>query len=140
MWAKKKFNRFDTSFRNCSWNLENELKLSVRRGLASVAAADNESDTKNIDDAAILGQLENLSIDEMTSDDISKDYRAHFREHIYTLKDIVYTTKWWNAICCNSHLFKDKVIVLTVEIVLAFFLLTINFTCIRILLNRLYLM
>lgn len=120
MWAKKKIHRFDTSFRKCSYNLENELKLSVRRGLASIAAAaDNESDTKRIDDAAILGQMENLSIDEMTSDDISKDYRAHFREHTYILKDIIYTKKWWKAICWNGHLFKDKVI----RIVLVFFVL-----------------
>lgn len=122
MWAKKRFKRFDKSFRNYSESLENRLKVSVRHGLASIAAADpNESDARNVDDAAIVGPLENLSIDEMTSDDISKDYRAHFREHMYTLKDSVYTKKWWKAISHNKHLFKDKVIALTIKIVLDFF-------------------
>lgn len=111
MLARKKHSML-LSFRNYPRDFENELRLNVRRGLEAIAAtavADNESDTRNIDGAAISKQLENLSIDEMTSSDISKDYRAHFREHNYNLKDIVYTKKWWKAICCNRHLFKDKV-------------------------------
>lgn len=91
-------------------NLKNEMRLSVRRGLAAVAA-DRKKGDENLDESAISEELSDLSIDEMTSNDICKDNRAHYLAHDGILKDFVYTKKCWKAICCNSHLFKDKVII-----------------------------
>lgn len=109
MLAKQRKNMF-LSFRNSSRNLEKEIKLNVRRGLTAAAAtADNNDDDKNNDDSVIFDQFNRLSIDEMTSDDLSKDIRAHYLAHDGILKDFIYTEKCWEAICCNSHLFKDKV-------------------------------
>lgn len=143
MLPKNKNHSMLLSYRNFSRNLENELKLSVRRGLAAVTAAadvdNNESDTKKIDETLISEQMENISIDEMTSSDISKDYRAHFREHKHLLKDTIYTKKWWKAICCNRHLFKDKVNFNCVKIVLIHFPLELFFHAFKFpLINRLY--
>lgn len=110
MLARKKNSMF-VSFRKRPPNLESELRLNVRRGLTTVAAAndDNETDTKNIDGTPISGPMDSIAIDEMTSEQICNDKRAHFLPHERILKDIVYTKKWWKAICCNGHLFKDKV-------------------------------
>lgn len=108
MLANKKKNMFISFRYEYPRNLEKEIKLSVRRGLAA-AVADNKNNDKNIDDSAISDQLDSLSIEEMTSNDICKDNRAHYLAHDGILKDFIYTKKCWKAICCNSHLFKDKV-------------------------------
>lgn len=108
MLAKNRKNMF-VSFRNYydydePRNLKYEMGISVRRGLASVAA-----DNKNDDETVISEQLDNISIDEMTSIDICNDNRAHYLAHTGILKDLIYTKTCWQAICWNSHLFKDKV-------------------------------
>lgn len=90
-------------------NLENEIRINVRRGLAALNRDTGNTGNGKSDDTVISEQLYNISIDEMTSIDISKDNRAHYLAHDGILKDFIYTEKCWEAICCNSHLFKDKV-------------------------------
>ena len=107
MLSKKKNNMFISFRRDHPRILENEIKLSIRRGLAAIAV-DSEN-AINIDETMITEQLDSISIDEMTSIDINKDNRAHYLAHDGILKDFVYTQKCWKAICLNRHLFKDKV-------------------------------
>lgn len=122
MLAKKRKNMF-VSFRSHydyddPQNLKHEIKLSVRRGLAAVVA-DNKNH-ENDDETMISEQLDNMSIDDMTSIDISNDNRAHYLAHTGILKDYIYTKKCWKAICLNGHLFKDKVRYIDCQIVFFF--------------------
>lgn len=131
MLAKHKRNMFISFRYDHSRNLRDEIKLSVRRGLAAlqrntdtvatavVAAAANK-DATNIDETMISQQPDNISIDEMTSSDICKDNRAHYLAHVGILKDFIYIRKCWKAICCNSHLFKDKVRILAMKSIWTF--------------------
>lgn len=107
MLAREKKNMF-ISFRNEPRDLQSigeEIKLNVRRGLAKL---NDNNDTKN-DAEHIPLLLNEMKIEDLTSIDIYKDQRAHFRAHEWRMRDVVYTKKCWKAICCNSHLFKDKV-------------------------------
>lgn len=81
------------------------IDLNVHRGLARLKCEKQreESTTK------ITGQLSDVAIEEMTSIDISKDVRSHYRTHEWRMRDVIYTKKVWKAICGNAHLFKDKV-------------------------------
>lgn len=109
MLAKRKKNMFMSS-RGCSdpgdsQCVSDEIKLNVRRGLARLKSdKPGEAGT-----AQIASQLSDLAIDDLTSIDIAKDFRSHYRTHERRMRDIIYTKKLWKAICGNAHLFKDKV-------------------------------
>lgn len=108
MIARKKKNMF-MSFRGEPRDLQtatNEIRLNVRRGLAHL-----KCDKQNDDESAVemTRELNNLSIDNLTSIDISKDQRSDYRTFELQMRDAIYTRKCWKAICCNAHLFKDKV-------------------------------
>lgn len=107
MLAKMKKNMF-MSFRDDPRDIQtisDEIELNVRRGLDRLKRdTQREDSTMNI-----TRQLSDLAIEEMTSIDFCKDIRSHYRTHEYRLRDVIYTKKCWDAICGNSHLFKDKV-------------------------------
>lgn len=108
MLAKQRRNMF-ISFRNEPRDMQSvreEIALNVRRGLAKL---NSNSDTENDDTETISMQLNDLKVEEMTSKDIYKDLRAHYRSHEWQIRDVIFMKKCWTAICCNSHLFKDKV-------------------------------
>lgn len=108
MLARQRRNMF-ISFRNEPRDLQSireEIALNVRRGLAQL---NSNNDTDNADTETISMQLNELKIEEMTSKDFYKDLRAHYRSHEWRIRDVIYTKKCWQAICCNAHLFKDKV-------------------------------
>lgn len=50
-----------------------------------------------------------VPIDEFTSRDFFYDLDSYHRVHEQLLKDREYVKSWHTAICCNPHLFKDKV-------------------------------
>lgn len=50
-----------------------------------------------------------VSIDDFTSRDFFFDLDSYYRLHEQLLKDREYVKSWHTAICCNPHLFKDKV-------------------------------
>lgn len=109
MLAKRKKNMF-MSFRGFSdpddiQCVSEGIKLNVRRGLARLKS-DKESEASP---EPIASQLSDLAIDDLTSIDIAKDFRSHYRAHERRLRDTIYTKKVWKAICGNAHLFKDKV-------------------------------
>lgn len=105
MLAKRKKNMF-MSFRGEPRDIQTELHLNVRRGLANLAN-NNKDEEDGI--ASIPRQLNDLTIEDMTSIDISNDLRAYFRTHERSMRDIILAKKWWKAICCNANLFKGKV-------------------------------
>lgn len=107
MLAKQKKNMF-ISFRNDPRDMESirqEIRLNMRRGLARLQC---NSKTKNSNEP-ISASFSELAIEDLTSKDIYKDMRSHYRAHEWKMRDIIYMKKWWKAICGNSHLFKDKV-------------------------------
>lgn len=96
------------SFRNAPRDITSvaeEISLNVRRGLAKLGCESGNEDISEPTD-----QLKDFTIENMTSIDICNDPRAHYRSHERKIRDIVYMKKCWKAICCNSNLFKDKVI------------------------------
>lgn len=109
MLSKKKKD-MHLSFRNDPrdiFNLQNEVRVNVRRELAKLKCNDGKVDTDSIEKLTM--ELNDVSIESMTSIDFSNDTRAHFRSHEGQIRDIIYTKKCWKAICCNRHLFKNKV-------------------------------
>lgn len=50
-----------------------------------------------------------VPIDDFTSRDFFFDLDSYYRLHEQLLKDREYVKCWHTAICCNPHLFKDKV-------------------------------
>lgn len=84
-----------------------EIQLNVRRGLKSLRCNSDNKESDNSDE--IAGQLNDLAIEDLTSVDFSHDIRLDYRTHEFRIRDIIYMKKLWKAICCNSHLFKDKV-------------------------------
>lgn len=115
MLAKKKHNMFISFRYEHPRNMEDQIRLDVRRGLVALKcntntiATGSDEDSGNIDELMVSQHRDNVSIDEMTSNDICKDNRAHYLAHDGILKDFIHTKKCWKAICCNRHLFKDKV-------------------------------
>lgn len=95
------------SFRGEPSDIQTELRLNVRRGLANLGNNNNEDKEDGI--ASIRRQLNDLTIENMTSIDIGDDFRAYYRTHERPTRDIILAKKWWKAICCNANLFKDKV-------------------------------
>lgn len=96
------------SFRNAPRDITSvaeEISLNVRRGLAKLGCESGNEDISELSD-----QLTDFTIENMTSIDICNDTRAHHGSHERKIRDIVYMKKCWKAICCNSNLFKDKVI------------------------------
>lgn len=107
MIARKKNNMF-MSFRNEPRDLQSvsdEIRLNVRRGLARLKCGQN-NDKSTVE---MTRQLSDMTIENQTSIEICKDLRSHYRTHEWRLRDVIYTRKCWKAICCNAHLFKDKV-------------------------------
>lgn len=109
MLAKREKNMF-MSFRGYSdpddiQCVSEAIKLNVRRGLMRLKS----DKQKKASTTLIASQLSDLAIDDLTSIDIAKDFRSHYRTHELRMRDIIYTKKVWKAICGNAHLFKDKV-------------------------------
>lgn len=95
------------SFRDVPRDIQticDEIALNVRRGLAKL-----DGDDANLNISNITRQLSDVTIENMTSMDISKDPRSHYRMHEGKLRDIIFVKKYWQAICGNANLFKDKV-------------------------------
>lgn len=84
-------------------SVSEEIRLNVRRGLKQLEC---NRDTKPTE---ITKQLHDLAVEDMTSADLSVDIRSDYRTFEWRLRDIIYTKKLFKAICCNEHLFKDKV-------------------------------
>lgn len=83
----------------------NQIKTNVRERLRKLS-----DDKENENVAAIRSRLNDMSIENMTSLEISDDIRSHYRTHEPQMRNIIFTKKCWKAICCNANLFKDKVI------------------------------
>lgn len=90
-------------------------KVNIRAKLpsrTSVSVVDNEMTQQlaaiQLTDTNALWP-NGVSIDEFTSHDFFHDLDACYRIHKPLLKDRVFVESWHSAICCNRHLFKDKV-------------------------------
>ncbi|XP_031637454.1 protein arginine N-methyltransferase 1-like [Contarinia nasturtii] len=81
-----------------------EIRLNVRRGLNHLKSTNIPSTQE------ITKEMNDLAIEEMTSNDLCNDLRAYYRTHECRLRDVVYTKKLFSAICCNAHIFKDKIV------------------------------
>lgn len=89
------------------FSLQNEVHVNVRRELAKLKCNNGNVDTESMEQRT--QELSDVSIENMTSIDIFNDSRTHFRSHEGQIRDIIYIKKCWKAICCNRHLFKNKV-------------------------------
>lgn len=68
-----------------------------------------KNDNENSESLQLNSEFDGLRIEDMTTGDYVNDLRSHHRYHKQMLEDSVYIHTFWEAICGNPHLFKDKV-------------------------------
>lgn len=93
------------------YDFVDNLRLNVHRKLHRLAidsTSEESQNRKEETETCSTSQYE-IKIENITSVDLSKDYALHFRYHKRILSDVVYIEGFWDAICGNEHLFKDKV-------------------------------
>lgn len=84
--------------------IERLVHLSVRKYFDK-----EKSDNANSESIQLNNEFNGLRIEDMTTGDYVNDLRSHYRYHKQMLEDSVYIHTFWEAICGNPHLFKDKV-------------------------------